>query len=680
MTATAAAPASAPIAQSAPRALAQPATDRFAFAAVLDSLPGAETNGGPSTAQDASSTSNERKQGGMSPSQPDIQQLLSGGAFLSSLAFAPLPAPASREGAAAADASLPQARSTIGSGFEGNAASSASDLNPANSAGAPALVGERAFHFTVSASSGVIAQRPPTAAPPATSDEGERSSLAPSSLAPPAKQAPGPAIEGATSVAEAASGSASASASVIGERGLPAGLSLAGGAPPDAADLNLANSAAGPTLVRQPAFLGASAPGGVIAQRSPTAASSAAFSEDERSPMAPSSLAPLARQSPGLASEGASSAAGAAGSSAPAGALAGSLLSDLNPANSAAAPTLVGERAFHLSVSASGGVIAERPPTAAPSAAFGEDERPSIPPLAMQGPGPASEGAFSAVDAAHASVSASASAIGRRGLLAGSLAGGALPEAASSLDEPSPAQVATRVGASSAAPSAAMPRATAQTSAQVGRKSDATASAQVARAANSPVASPKAEPSSNAAGGPPSDPSSSGAQFATLAGGFGAQPSTSLAARPSFGLDAASARPAEVAPRATLSAGATSAAPPVKEIDVDLSPGGLENVSMTMRLAGDKLSVVIRAASSQTSGSIEAARDAIVDRMAAIGQPLNSLIVQQVSVNADANTNGKASTNEGSTASERQSGESAGERPNPNDPHARRGASGGLRF
>jgi hypothetical protein len=99
-----------------------------------------------------------------------------------------------------------------------------------------------------------------------------------------------------------------------------------------------------------------------------------------------------------------------------------------------------------------------------------------------------------------------------------------------------------------------------------------------------------------------------------------------------------------------------------------------------MRLAGDKLSVVIRAASSQTSGSIEAARDAIVDRMAAIGQPLNSLIVQQVSVNADANTNGKASADERSTGGERQSGESAREQANANNPDARRGASGGLSF
>ena len=53
---------------------------------------------------------------------------------------------------------------------------------------------------------------------------------------------------------------------------------------------------------------------------------------------------------------------------------------------------------------------------------------------------------------------------------------------------------------------------------------------------------------------------------------------------------------------------------------------------MTMRLAGDKLSVVIRAGSSQTLSSIEGARDAIADRMAAIGQPLDSLTVKQMGV------------------------------------------------
>jgi hypothetical protein len=81
----------------------------------------------------------------------------------------------------------------------------------------------------------------------------------------------------------------------------------------------------------------------------------------------------------------------------------------------------------------------------------------------------------------------------------------------------------------------------------------------------------------------------------------------------------------DVAPRArAASAPRAAAAPPIKEIDVDLSPGGVEDASMTMRLAGDKLSVVFRAASSQAYGSIEGARDAIADRLAAIGQPLSS--------------------------------------------------------
>ena len=43
---------------------------------------------------------------------------------------------------------------------------------------------------------------------------------------------------------------------------------------------------------------------------------------------------------------------------------------------------------------------------------------------------------------------------------------------------------------------------------------------------------------------------------------------------------------------------------------------------MTMRLAGEKLSVVVRAGSSHTLNSIEGARDAIADRLAAIGQSL----------------------------------------------------------
>jgi hypothetical protein len=82
---------------------------------------------------------------------------------------------------------------------------------------------------------------------------------------------------------------------------------------------------------------------------------------------------------------------------------------------------------------------------------------------------------------------------------------------------------------------------------------------------------------------------------------------------------------------------------------------------MTMRLTGDKLSVVIRAASSQTLGSIEGARDAITDRMAAIGQPLDSLIVKQAGVNANGNANGNGSSaDRGSAEGEQRSAQGSG--------------------
>ena len=82
-------------------------------------------------------------------------------------------------------------------------------------------------------------------------------------------------------------------------------------------------------------------------------------------------------------------------------------------------------------------------------------------------------------------------------------------------------------------------------------------------------------------------------------------------------------------PQGAAPAVVAQAKPPVREIDLDLSPSGLEDVTMTMRLAGDRLSVVIRAASPGTAGAIEGAREAIAERLAAIGQPLGSLVIQQ---------------------------------------------------
>jgi hypothetical protein len=96
---------------------------------------------------------------------------------------------------------------------------------------------------------------------------------------------------------------------------------------------------------------------------------------------------------------------------------------------------------------------------------------------------------------------------------------------------------------------------------------------------------------------------------------------------------------------------------------------------MTMRLAGDRLSVVIRAASSQTAGSIEGARDAIADRLAAIGQPLDSLIVRQTGANTDANANEYgASSDEGSTSGESQAGSAGGQGGSGDAGSSRRGA------
>jgi hypothetical protein len=90
---------------------------------------------------------------------------------------------------------------------------------------------------------------------------------------------------------------------------------------------------------------------------------------------------------------------------------------------------------------------------------------------------------------------------------------------------------------------------------------------------------------------------------------------------------------------------------------------------MTMRLSGDRLSLVVRASSPQTAGAIEGAREAIAERLAAIGQPLGSFVIQQAGSNSDANANGGAS-GENSGDGPRQGERSDGREPR--DP--RRGA------
>jgi len=325
------------------------------------------------------------------------------------------------------------------------------------------------------------------------------------------------------------------------------------------------------------------------------------------------SLAPAATKGPRSEGSGASIAAGA---------------------STASVGRLIGERAFHFGASASAGAFASSAMTT--DAPFGRAEAISAAPLA---------------------------------------------DAAPSIDNlPAAASIAPHAGG--AATNRVSPaRAAAHEAARSGRKPEVSSPPPVVK-----VASPAAPPapggsngSGKAADNRLPDPIASASPLTAQTSPFGAQLSASFAAGAPLAPDAStvSVAAADIAPRANaLAASSTPSAPPVREIDVDLSPSGLEDVSMTMRLAGDKLSVVVRAASSQTLSSIEGARDAIADRLAAIGQPLDSLIVKQTGVNADGNTNGNAASGDDSSAGETwRSSQGAGERGGSNDANlSRRGA------
>jgi hypothetical protein len=325
-------------------------------------------------------------------------------------------------------------------------------------------------------------------------------------------------------------------------------------------------------------------------------------------------------------------------------------------AASVKAPTvgrLVGERAFHFGPSTFAGAIASQ--TLAVTAPFA--------------PGAASAANLTARPTINGeSTLTTASSPPEAMPVKASIE--AVPQIASAV---SPTPIVSRAGASPTHRVSAT-RAAAQEATRIGQKPDASARPPVAQVEISAAAQAAVESSSKAADGPPPDPVASAAPSAAQTDLFGGQLSTPLVAAASIQLDGstANAGQTDTAPRATaLAAGSTSSAPPIKEIDVDLSPGGLENVSMTMRLAGDKLSVVIRAPSSQTVGSIEGARDAITDRMAAIGQPLDSLIVKQAGVNADGNANGNGSSADGgASGGESRSAQGGGS----NDTLSRRGA------
>ena len=328
-------------------------------------------------------------------------------------------------------------------------------------------------------------------------------------------------------------------------------------------------------------------------------------------------------------------------------------------AKAASVGRLIGERAFHFGASPSPDVITSRA-------------------LPVDRP-------FAPASASDANPTSRSDLSGKSALAAGFPGLEAMPakpfsDAVPSSDSaPAPAPIAPRAG-TPATNRVSPTRAAGHDATRSGRKAEVSTPPQAARVASSPAPAAPAESSGNgkSAGDHSPDPIASAAPSATQTGPFGAQLPAPFVAGAAFGPDAttAVAADADIARASPLGPSSAPSAPPVKEIDVDLSPGGLEDVSMTMRLAGDKLSVVIRAASSQTLGSIEGARDAITDRMAAIGQPLDSLIVKQTGVNGDGNANGNAATaDDGSAGGEWRSAQGADERGGGNDASlSRRGA------
>jgi Flagellar hook-length control protein FliK len=322
-------------------------------------------------------------------------------------------------------------------------------------------------------------------------------------------------------------------------------------------------------------------------------------------------------------------------------------------ANVGTVARLTGERAFHLGVSAfAGGVASRLPAIDAPSAP--DASVTALTSRDNQGPDSALAADFSPARAAPGSGFANVNPMTENTL----------------------AFVPTRIASRAETPAsnrAHLTRAAAHEAEGSGRRPVVSAPPPAAKAPSSAGAPTRAESIAKAktADGRAPVPAPSGAPMTAQTDPFASQlPGPFLAGAASApDASAASATSADNAPRvAALVAGPATSVPAVREIDVDLSPGGLEEVSMTMRLAGDKLSVVIRAASSQTVGSIEGARDAIADRLATIGQPLDSLIVRQTGVNTGGNANRSASSADGGSAGgEQRSAQGAGERGGSND-------------
>jgi flagellar hook-length control protein FliK len=150
-------------------------------------------------------------------------------------------------------------------------------------------------------------------------------------------------------------------------------------------------------------------------------------------------------------------------------------------------------------------------------------------------------------------------------------------------------------------------------------------------------------------------------------------------------------------PSTTNSPSSSATAPQaVKELEISLDPANLGAVSVKMRLANGKLSVVIGASSSTTLAAIENERDAISARLGSTQQPLESLVIrfQEVPNEAsqdfaqtssggndasDQTNSGQAGSNRDSSGAQRGGGFARGRSdPSPGGGSAGSGAGGGT--
>jgi hypothetical protein len=157
MTAPAAASTSGPIAPAAPRPAPQAAADPFAFAAVLDALPGASAKADASTAEEQPGPSNETPQEDSSRGQTVRHSLLNDSAVLAALPFA-LRAASMMNARPQSTDSSPSLASPAMKGLKSeNGGASIGAGGKAATVGR--LVGERAFHFGAATFTGVITSR-----------------------------------------------------------------------------------------------------------------------------------------------------------------------------------------------------------------------------------------------------------------------------------------------------------------------------------------------------------------------------------------------------------------------------------------------------------------------------------------------------------------------------------------